>query len=673
MTRQRNRAESGNIMYAFARPASISLFVLTLPLSAAFADQALPPAGPMAVHDVKVEIDPTSGQMTILSQSSLNGAAMIFDPAEWLHSVEVSRGDEPFIRSEHLPLSIPIDADTDIIMIRSEGAIPELEDEQLNAGVTPDGIFLFDYDDWLPTTPDTVSHYHLTIKVPADHRAVSTGGFVSERIGEEMYEARFIVEAVGNGPSIFVGPYTIEERLQGDLRLRTYFHPESEHLADAYLDATESYLKRYASQIGSYPYDGFSVVSAPIPVGLGFNSLTYVSKDILRHDYMRGRSLAHEVLHSWWGNGVRIDYEAGNWAEGLTTYQADYALVEDQGGDAARDMRLEWLRNLSALSPEMDVPVRDFRSTSHDGNQAIGYDKVAMIFHMLRNKLGDELFQNGIRTFWENNRSKRAGWSDIQVAFEQTAASSLETFFDQWVDRSGLPKISLTNVAVRDVADGHQIELSLAQASPAYDLHLPVRIETAYTVETIYLNMTETSQSFTIGSATYPRAVAIDPDFDIARQLVAGEQVPIFRDVFASLDQAVMIASEQADIHEAAYDLASRLFRGEIDVVPSGHFNTDAHPLVVIGLTEDVAQQAEAYLTNPEPLRRMGTARAWTAAREDAAPYLFVSADDVDILTASFDALRFYGNRSFLVFDAGELKDVGVWSSDTSALTVRFD
>ena len=99
---------------------------------------------------------------------------------------------------------------------------------------------------------------------------------------------------------------------------------------------------------------------------------------------MRGRSLAHEVLHNWWGNGVYIDYESGNWAEGLTTYMADYALAEERGPGEALDMRLGWLRDFAALPEDRDIAVTAFRSKRHDASQVVGYGKVAFIFHMLK-------------------------------------------------------------------------------------------------------------------------------------------------------------------------------------------------------------------------------------------------------------------------------------------------
>ena len=97
-----------------------------------------------------------------------------------------------------------------------------------------------------------------------------------------------------------------------------------------------------------------------MPVGLGFPNLTYVGRRVLALPFLRGRSLAHEVLHNWWGNGVAIDYDGGNWAEGLTTFMADYALAEDRGKDAARHLRLGWLRDFAALPQDRDIHVTKF-------------------------------------------------------------------------------------------------------------------------------------------------------------------------------------------------------------------------------------------------------------------------------------------------------------------------
>ena len=138
--------------------------------------------------------------------------------------------------------------------------------------------------------------------------------------------------------------------------------------------------------------------------GLGIPSLTYLGRDVLRLPFIRATSLGHEVLHNWWGNGVVPDWGSGNWSEGLTTFQADYAYREDEGADAARAMRLEWLRDLVAIAPADETALATFTSRRHGISSVIGYAKPAMVFFMLRDEIGAAAFEQGLRAFWQRDR-----------------------------------------------------------------------------------------------------------------------------------------------------------------------------------------------------------------------------------------------------------------------------
>jgi len=64
------------------------------------------------------------------------------------------------------------------------------------------------------------------------------------------------------------------------------------------------------------------------PTGFGFSSYTLLGSSVLRLPFILSTSLGHEIAHCWWGNGVYVDYESGNWSEGLTTYVSDYLYTE---------------------------------------------------------------------------------------------------------------------------------------------------------------------------------------------------------------------------------------------------------------------------------------------------------------------------------------------------------
>ncbi len=548
--------------------------------------------------------------------------------------------------------------------------------------VAAEGGFLPGGSGWLPEVggqeaADTTT-FNLTLEVPLPYRAVADGGrLVEETETGGVYRARFAGEHAGDAPSAFVGPYVVAERRDGDLAVRTYFYPEGSGLADLYLDRTVEHLRRLEARIGEYPYAGFAVVAGPLPVGYGFPGLTYVSRRILHLPFMQAGSLAHEIAHSWWGNAVRVAHEEGNWAEGLTTYVADYALAEEAGAGKAAEMRLAWLRDFNALPPGRDAPLRAFVGREHDAGQVVGYGKTALVFHMLRRQAGEVGFAEGLRRFYRDHRFRRASWDDLRRSFEAATGQDLRPFFAQWLERTGAPRLDLAEVRQQETAaGGHEVVLTLRQDEPAYSLLVPVVIETEAGPERSDVRLEGAEATVVLPAKASPRSVSVDPDHDVFRRLAPGEAPPILRDVTLSGDAATLIATGEGDpVREVANGLAASLLDAPGRPGRSGGKPSGARPLLVIGIGPAVAEAlASAGLPRTPPsLAGRGTARVWTGRRPDGAPLLVVEADNAQALQALARPLPHYRRESYLVFEGGQAVDRGTWPTGESALRRRLD
>lgn len=542
-----------------------------------------------------------------------------------------------------------------------------------------EGGFLPGGSGWLPEVDDGSDvTFDLTLETPLPFRAVADGGrLLGEAEERGVYRARFASERGGDAPSAFVGPYVVAERRDGDLAVRTYFYPEEGGLADLYLGRTLDHLRRLEARIGEYPYAGFAVVAGPLPVGYGFPGLTYVSRRILHLPFMQAGSLAHEVAHSWWGNAVRVAYEGGNWAEGLTTYVADYALAEDAGSAKAAEMRLAWLRDFNALPPGRDAPLRAFVGREHDAGQVVGYGKTALVFHMLRRQAGEAGFAEGLRRFYRDHRFRRASWDDLRRSFEAAAGQDLGPFFAQWLERTGAPRLDLAEVRRQGTAaGGHEVVLTLRQEEPAYSLLVPVVIETEAGPERADVRLVGAETTVVLPARASPRSVSVDPEHDVFRRLAPGEAPPILRDVTLSGDAATLIATGEGDpAGEIANGLAASLLDAPGRPARPGEPAPGARPLLVIGIAPAVTEAlASAGLPRTPPsLAGRGTARVWTGRRADGAPLLVVEADDARALQALARPLPHYRRESYLVFEGGQAVDRGTWPTGESALRRRLD
>jgi aminopeptidase N len=570
----------------------------------------------------------------------------------------------------HLELA---DRDTHEITIEYGGVIPGDGGEDANGVlVDPSGTFLSGAA-WYPDFGSTLVSFDLTVSVPAGQVAVAPGRLADEDSSKEGYRARFVSEAPMEEIALFAGPYRVEERTHGRQRLRTYFHPAVADLADVYLEKTGSYLDLYADWIGEYPFSGFSVVSGPLPVGLGFAGLTYVGVDVLRLPFLPETSLGHEILHCWWGNGVLIDASEGNWAEGLTTFMADYTYAERKSAAAARDMRLRWLREYAVLPEERDLPLTHFRERHHTASQVVGYHRAAMLFLMLRDELGTTVFDAGIRRFWATNRFRRARWSDLRQAFEAAAQRSLGGFFEQWLERSGAPVLHVQNAEVHASNGAWEVGFSLRQDGRPYRLRVPVEIVTASGAVSNYVDLDSSDQSFTVVVGDRPVRLRIDPDFRIFRRLDPIEVPPILRGVAFDKEAPVVVADGGPAAREIAGEVAARFFERTPRVMEgSEHFPAGA--VLVVGTDKPVVAllTREKLPLPPQDFMGRGTARAWAAQRPDGGTVVVVSGRDLSALREIANLLPHYGGESFVAFEGRTAQDRGLRPAGPSPLDVEL-
>ncbi|MDA0652944.1 MAG: M1 family aminopeptidase [Proteobacteria bacterium] len=646
--------------------------------------QAAEPASPIH-HAAEIRLDPESRQITVSDVITVSGRSEIhFRLASWMtiKSLLLDRRPIPIpAASEAWRTSLP-DQGRHQIDLSLQGTVPAQPAGRGNgsaqrAAMGPDGGYLFEGAGWIPDTGDDHVSYRLHVEVPVPYRAIATGRLGEETINGTTYSATFFTSSPAAPPALFVGPYDVRERQVDAIRIRTYFHRDLANLTEIYLRDSARYLKRYQTEIGPYPYGDFHVISAPIPVGLGFPNLTYMGRQVLPLPFIRDRSLAHEVLHNWWGNGITVDYRTGNWAEGLTTYMADYALAAEKDADGGQRMRLAWLRDYAALPADRDSPVTRFTAKHNAAAQVIGYNKVALIFHMLRRELGDVAFAKALRQFWQQRQGGRAGWMDLRRAFESASGRELGWFFDQWLDRAGAPRLRLSQVGVEAPTDqgGYRLRFIIRQDPPAYRLTIPVAVETKAGLRHELITMAGNETVATLDLTAQPLALHIDPALDLFRRLLPGEAPPILRDVILASDAVTVIAAADPAMHEVAQQLARRLLDKPVRSLPAGSSMLKAAPLLIIGETREVAALLAGHglAGIPNKLAGRGTSRVWTASWRDNHPLLVVTADNTKALQALLRPLPHYGSRSYLVFDGRQAIDKGIWPATGSPLSHRFN
>ena len=404
-----------------------------------------------------------------------------------------------------------------------------------------DGTFLSPSALWYPVMEGVKDFaYKINITSGKGYEYITSG----DRIRREEKGDKVISTFQFLNPSeeIFLvgGKYIISENNYNDIKIYTYFFPEDEDLSDGYIDSVKNYLRLYEELLGKYPFGQFSVVSNFLPTGYGFPTFTLLGQEILRLPFIKETSLGHEVLHNWFGNSVYVDYESGNWCEGLTTYLADHYYKELKGEGI--NYRKEMLRGYNSYINEgNDFPLSDFKSRTETFTRAIGYNKSAFVFHMLRIELGDEKFFTALREVIKRQSFKVTSWKDIQKVFEGVKGESLDWFFKQWMEDKGAPFLNLKNATYKKEGDGYVTSFTLIQDDNPYILNVPLEIKTESGKIKKIIRIKDKEESINIKTTDRPLVLTIDPDADIFRHLHREELPPTISRVMGDKNKIIVL------------------------------------------------------------------------------------------------------------------------------------
>jgi aminopeptidase N len=377
------------------------------------------------------------------------------------------------------------------------------------------GVYLAGSTYWVPDFNDELITFNLTTTLPNDWKNVTVGTRTLDEIKDNMHIDKWESPTQQEEVFLIAAPFTEYSYPMGAVTAYAFLRTPDEGLANKYLETTAQYMEMYRKLVGPFPYTKFALVENFWETGYGMPSFTLLGEKVIRFPFILHSSYPHELLHNWWGNSVYVDFETGNWCEGITVYMADH-LIKEQRGQADEYRRATLQKYTNYVTPENDFPVNEFLSRYDAPTESVGYGKSSIFFHMLRQKVGDELFIKGFQKFNRDNKFRHASFDDIRIAFEEVTEQDFKWFFEQWIDRIGAPEIVLENVKIKFARGINNVYFTLKQIQDddVFYLDVPVVIVTKNGIHTEVVEMNEKEVKYSISVIEKPLKIMIDPQFD---------------------------------------------------------------------------------------------------------------------------------------------------------------
>lgn len=337
---------------------------------------------------------------------------------------------------------------------------------------------------WIPCRdqPNERQSTELVVRVPKGYFALSNGKLLSKTTKGQhttfhwRQQRPHVIYLV----SLVVGQFdTITETWRG--KPLSYHVPLGwkRHAMNSFAN-TKRMLDHFSELTGlEFPWDKYDqiVVEQFNYGGMENTSATTLNESTLHDkrahiDFSSDGLVAHELAHQWFGDLMTCRDWSHIWLnEGFATYFEALWEEHDKGREAF--LYNMWHKARSARSAGRSLPIVH-RGYGHPDAVFDGraYPKGAWMLHMLRSRLGDEVFWAGIRRYVQRFKDQAVESSDLRQCLEDSSGQSLERFFHDFVYRKGHPVLDLK---FRWHGKTRLLEASLKQRGAVFEL--PARID----------------------------------------------------------------------------------------------------------------------------------------------------------------------------------------------------
>lgn len=390
---------------------------------------------------------------------------------------------------------------------------------------------------WIPT-PDSPNHRISTefvVTTDRKYTVISNGKLMSEKENGDQKTTHWLQEKPHATylMTLVIGEFARTEQSYNGKTVDWFVDSRRKEEGDRAFGRTVDMIRIFSEKIGvDYPWDKYTQVAVQdfIFGGMENTSATTQTDMVLLDeraalDFTADTLVSHELAHQWFGDLLTCKSWSHGWLnEGFATYFESMWKEFDLGRDEFDYYMLGVAENYfmeDASSYRRPIVTNKYEEPIDLFDRHL-YEKGGMVLHTLRHKLGDDRWWRFVKQYVTDNEYGVVETVDLQRSLERLTGTNLESFLDQWVFRGGYPSLE-ASYSYDHEAKQIQIRVKQSQTiskdEPAFQLQIPVFLQTnGQTIEK-NLAMTRSEQTFTLPADAAPDRVEVDPGFTFLRKL----------------------------------------------------------------------------------------------------------------------------------------------------------
>jgi len=283
-----------------------------------------------------------------------------------------------------------------------------------------------------------IAAYDVRITAPSSMQLIASGGCTQQ--SSEGTETTWTCEAAPMRDFTLVlgEDFQQRNRMVEGVVVNSYFYAGHEAGGEKALQVAIDALSAFADLFGPYPYAELDVVETPNYLGgMEYPGLVVVEDGLYPGVVGVEWLTAHEVAHQWWFGLVGSDQVDEPWLdEALTQYSTMLYYERVYGAERAERIRYaefeQVYQNLIRRGRNLPVGL-SAREYPAELYWQVVYDKGALYFHALRERVGDEAFFDILRTYYQRHRYAIATPESFLATVESVTGNPHRDLFDEWV------------------------------------------------------------------------------------------------------------------------------------------------------------------------------------------------------------------------------------------------
>jgi tetratricopeptide (TPR) repeat protein len=368
---------------------------------------------------------------------------------------------------------------------------------------------------WFPMTGLFTNRFtaEMHIRVPGDQRVVGSGSGVAAQKSIPGNRTEFTFKWAKPGfPGTIIAGKFLDPITVGNMRIFvTEKNKEAAHDFGSQAEREYLYMSGAFGQPQSnrmnlveLPDDAVSAAWAPEIAAIAGGRISARNEQ---------RLLSNTLAHQWWGSQISPATMNDAWiTNGMSRYTELMYLEDSAGKNAFQTAITDVSAGALAYDTEPLTTIGRLDPFSPQF-QSMTLEKGAMVFHMLRWEMGDEVFNKFLRTLLTQYTDKSIRTSNVETV--ATAQSNLEltAFFAQWLDGTGAPAFA-NKYSVFRLGDnkGFRTIGGIDQDLDLFRMPVELRIETDGKTEIRRVDVSGNDSHYSIETFGRPRRINIDPD-----------------------------------------------------------------------------------------------------------------------------------------------------------------